>query len=130
MKRDEREKNSIKYYLSPSKTTPTVTIQNDTFSISGRSSPENAQAFYEPLITKAKSTLADSTFQVDLNLTYINTSSSKHLFVLLNQLGDDKDRMKVVWNYEEDDEDMLEMGEDFSDMLGIPFEFKETRFED
>ena len=59
---------------------------------------------------------------------YFNTSSSKCLFDLFKKLGklenDDRD-LNINWFYEEDDEDMMEAGEDYSDLLDLEFNFLE-----
>ena len=63
---------------------------------------------------------------VNLAFEYFNTSSSKCIFNLLrkldgiNQLGK---RVIVNWYYENDDDDMLEAGEDFSSFFGYEFNF-------
>ena len=100
------------------------------FSLSGRSTPENPAAFYEPL----QAWLTNYTLQprphtiLHINLEYFNTASSKCLLDLMKkikQLTTTGNSVLVKWQYEEGDEDMQEAGQDYSDILEIPFEFIE-----
>ena len=63
---------------------------------------------------------------------YFNTSSSKCLFDIFRKLNIVKESgfdLSINWYYEEDDEDMLEAGEDYADLLGIEFNYVETQFD-
>jgi hypothetical protein len=95
------------------------------FEISGRSLPEDAAGFFKPLITwlqeYAKSPNATTHFIVKLE--YFNTASSKMILDILSKL-ESISNTKVVWFYHEDDEDMQEAGQEFSEMVEVPFEFK------
>ncbi len=56
-------------------------------------------------------------------LEYFNTASSKLILDVLSNL-EDIEGMTIVWYYHEDDEDMQEAGEEFSELVELPFEFK------
>jgi len=56
-------------------------------------------------------------------LEYFNTASSKLILDVLSALEDIKG-MKIMWYFHEDDEDMEEAGQEFSELVEIPFEFK------
>lgn len=109
--------------------TPTVILDadNDIFEISGRSLPEDVTAFYDPILNwldeYATSPNAKTVFT--FKLVYFNTASSKLLLDILMKLEemheDDKDIL-VKWYYPEDDEDMQEAGEEYADIVDIPFE--------
>lgn len=65
---------------------------------------------------------------VRVKMEYFNTSSSKCIYDLLKDVKSLKNKGKKVsvrWYYDEDDEDMLEAGEDYSDLLDLPFMFIE-----
>ena len=109
--------------------TPTVTLDaaNNTFEISGRSMPEDVNAFYTPIIdwmeTYNQSPNAKTIFH--FKLEYFNTASSKMLLDVLMKLEDLQTSGKealVKWYYDEDDEDMKEAGEEYADIVDIPFE--------
>lgn len=61
--------------------------------------------------------------RLTVRLEYFNTSSSKCLidiFRKLEQLHYQETTVKVVWYYEDEDEDMKESGEDFRDLVSMP----------
>ncbi|SNS74816.1 protein of unknown function [Ekhidna lutea] len=117
----------IKIY--PTRTTPAVLLDPNrgVFKMYGRSSPENSVQFYDPIrvnLTKIPGEKVD----VRIKLEYFNTSSSKCIYDLLKEIKALRDKGKDVivrWYYDEDDEDMLEAGEDYSDLLDLPFKFIE-----
>ena len=109
--------------------TPNVILDKDNgiFEISGRSLPEDVAAFYEPILEwledYAESPL-DKTV-VNFKLEYFNTASSKLLLDVLLKLEDMFDDGKdilVRWHYPDDDEDMEEAGEEYADIVEVPFE--------
>ncbi len=94
---------------------------NGLLRIVGRSSPESSLGFYEPILTGLNEVTGE--ISVDFELIYFNTSSTKCIFSMLKILEDlyrNGTNVSVTWSYEEDDDDMLEVGEDFQDMLDIP----------
>lgn len=116
------------YTLTPTPKTPRLyfNASSGEFEMSGRSIPENSIEFYKPLmkwLDKYLDSPAAST-KLSVNLEYFNTSSSKCLIEILRKLEalSDKSNVKVLWHYEEEDEDMMESGEDFKKLLSIPIE--------
>jgi hypothetical protein len=107
--------------------TPAVLLdkQNGIFEISGRSLPENAAEFYKPVIEWINAYASDSNSSTELaiKLEYFNTASSKLILAVLSALEEVKG-IKVLWYFHDDDEDMEEAGQEFSELVGIPFEFK------
>ena len=109
--------------------TPQVTLDvaDNYFEISGRSLPEDVVAFYEPILEwldeYAESPLEKTEF--NFKLEYFNTASSKLLLDVLLKLEDmfdDGKDIKVRWHYPDDDEDMEEAGEEYADIVEVPFE--------
>lgn len=117
-----------KYTLDPSPKTPHMDFNGESgeFVISGRSIPENSIDFYRPVLDwideYVKSPHSSTTLSIKLE--YFNTSSSKCLVEMFRKLESIKDQsdVKVEWHYEEEDEDMLESGQDFQHILKIPME--------
>lgn len=111
---------------APSPKTPRIFFDASTgnFELSGRSIPENSIEFYKStmhwLDEYSKSPAEKTTLNVKLE--YFNTSSSKCLVEILRKLESMKDQsnVSILWHYEEEDEDMLESGEDFKNLLKIP----------
>ena len=99
--------------------------------ISGKSIPENHNAFFEPVfewLQKFKANPPEKT-EINVQLEYFNTSSSKTFLKIFKALERVKSRNKnieVNWYYEEDDLDMKECGLDFSAMINLPFKFIEV----
>ncbi len=65
---------------------------------------------------------------VSIQLEYFNTSSSKcilDVFKKLENLKKGKSDVVINWYYEEDDEDMLEAGEDYESIIKVPFKMIE-----
>ncbi|MDF1548018.1 MAG: DUF1987 domain-containing protein [Bacteroidales bacterium] len=114
--------------------TPTVEMNVDSgiIEIKGRSIPENSIDFYRPVVEWLDnySNSPASETKVNIQLEYFNTSSSKcilDVFKKLEQVFKRNGEKGVVinWFYEEDDEDMLEAGEDYQSILKIPFKMIE-----
>ena len=112
--------------------TPTVKFDSieGLFRLEGRSIPENSVEFYKPLVDWLE-TYKDSPLQktvVEVKLEYFNTSSSKcilDVFKKLEVIHKAKNEVQIKWFYEEDDEDMLEAGEDYESIIRVPFEMIE-----
>jgi hypothetical protein len=109
--------------------TPNVILDKDNgvFEISGRSLPEDVAAFYEPILEwleeYADNPLDKTIF--NFKLEYFNTASSKLLLDVLLKLEDmfdDGKDIMVRWHYPDDDEDMEEAGEEYADIVEVPFE--------
>lgn len=118
----------IKIY--PTRNTPAVLLdaKKGVFKLYGRSSPENSIQFYDPLKEVISNKIEGDRFDVRIKMEYFNTSSSKCIYDLLKEIKALQRKGKDVivrWYYEEDDEDMLEAGEDYSDLLDLPFRFVE-----
>ena len=100
------------------------------FEIKGRSIPENSVEFYKPLnewLDQYMQVPLDKTV-VNIRLEYFNTSSSKcilDVFKRLESIHRSKHDVEINWFYEEDDEDMLEAGEDYDSIIKVPFKMIE-----
>ena len=92
----------------------------------GRSIPENPELIFRRLdewITLHFE--KNKELNVNIQLEYINSGSSKYLYEILKKLtgyGRSGNTVKLKWLYEEDDEAMLELGEHYRDTAGIPLE--------
>ena len=110
--------------------TPVVEFKsNGELLLKGRSIPENSIEFYKPLIEwlEAYSQSPNSTTVLNVQLEYFNTSSSKCILDVFKKLESvSGSEISVKWHYEEDDEDMLEAGEDYEAIIDLPFEMIEV----
>ena len=66
---------------------------------------------------------ANGSTEFVFKLEYFNTASSKLILDVLSAL-EDIQGMKILCYYHEDDEDMQEAGQEFSELDEIPFVFK------
>ncbi len=101
--------------------------------IKGRSIPENSIEFYKPLVNwlEQYSKKPAPVTTVNIRFEYFNTSSSKSIldvFKKLELIHKTKNDVIVNWFYEEDDEDMLEAGEDYESIIRIPFKMIEVGY--
>jgi hypothetical protein len=97
--------------------------------ISGESYPVNPIKFYEPVFKWSNEILL---FKNEISLIfkfdYLNTTSSKILMDILDISNDFHKKGKKItinWFYKKNDEDMLEMGQEFESSLDLPFIIKE-----
>ena len=122
--------NKDEAYIKGSAETPEVILNKNEGEIkfSGRSMPEDAKSFYLPLIEwieKYAESPAPGTHVV-FEYEYFNTASSKMIMEIIEEvkkIGDKDKQLKVEWHYLEDDDDMLEAGEDYEEMTGVTFEY-------
>lgn len=117
-----------KYSIEGTPKTPTISfdLASGVLEIKGRSIPENSIEFYKPLVDaldKYAGSAKPST-NVIIQLEYFNTSSSKcilDVFKKLENINKGGSNVTINWHYEEDDEDMLEAGEDYQAIINVPF---------
>jgi hypothetical protein len=109
--------------------TPNIILdkENGIFEISGRSLPEDVTTFYEPILNWLDDYQkeANSKTVFTFKLVYFNTASSKLILDILMKLEEMHENGKEVlikWYYPEDDEDMEEAGEEYADIVDVPFE--------
>ena len=117
------------FILEETNLTPSITLDNETgkLELKGKSIPENSLEFYQPVYEWLDEYVASPKEKtvVTIQFEYFNTSSSKCILDILkkidkiDELGND---VLIKWYYDEDDEDMMEAGEDYSDLLDAPFE--------
>ena len=102
-------------------------LNENILELAGRSLPEDVNTFYEPVLSwieeYSKNPLPSTVF--DFKLTYFNTASSKVILDILThfeEMIEDGHHVLVRWHFPEEDEDMQEAGEEYSDMVDVPFE--------
>jgi hypothetical protein len=86
--------------------------------IEGKSCPVTVTRFYEPLFVWVTALKAEKV-NLNVNLEYINSASVKKLLDLLKVLDANRNVREIVinWHYEEGDDDTLETGQIFEEML-------------
>ena len=110
--------------------TPNVILDKDNakFEISGRSLPEDVNMFYEPILewidAYAEAPVEKTEFH--FKLEYFNTASSKVILDILlkfEEIVESGNDVVIKWHYHEEEEDMLEAGEEYADIVEIPFDY-------
>ncbi len=117
----------------PEELTPSVLLSKDKgiFNIKGRSINEYPEEFYNPIIEWVEN-YADNPNEntvIEFNLEYFNTPSAPYIKKVIEQLQKVRSQgknLEVKWFYEVDDEDMLEIGNNFANILQMEFTFIET----
>jgi hypothetical protein len=109
--------------------TPKVLLdpENNIYEISGRSLPEDVVSFYQPVLDWLDEfkELPNGEIEFVFKYIYFNTATSKliqDILIKLEEIHENGGKVKVLWFYEEEDEDMLDLGEEFSENVDIPFE--------
>lgn len=117
-------------YIEATATSPEIDFRFDQnlLSMKGESYPENAAAFYAPIVEQLRGFLAaqsDATITTHIALAYFNSSSTKMLFSIfdaLDQCAQAGNRVEVNWYHDEEDETIFEFGEELkADFTAIVF---------
>ena len=108
--------------ISATDRTPEIRLSaaDGVFSMKGESFPEDVAAFYGQVIVAIDQLPGnlDKPLEVDIAMVYINSSSIKAMFRIfegfeaVRKAGQE---VAVRWHYQDDDDIMEELGEDFKD---------------
>ena len=115
--------------IEPDLLTPRIILhpEENKFELSEKSLPEDAMAFYLPIISwlEEYSKSPNPETNVEFKLEYFNTASSRMLYKLFSVLNKVSEQSKVTikWYYKPDDTDMLASGKRFDQLINTPFEF-------
>ena len=115
--------------ITPSKQNPDLRFSTSgDLTIAGQSLPESATLLYGSVLEwieeYSKNPAAKTT--LEFKMRYYNTASSKMFFNIIkrmNQLSKTGANVEIHWYYQQDDEDMLDQGEYFRDLVDLPFKF-------
>jgi len=105
--------------------------EKNTFELFGRSLPEDVDAFYIPIVDWIQKyiEIPNNHTEFVFKLDYYNSSTARKIIdilLLIEQITikfPDK-TVKIIWYYEDGDEVMKDNGEDFQNVIKIPFELK------
>jgi len=127
-----------KLIIEPTLNSPRVILdpEKKIFEFSGESRPENVKNFFMPVLewledfsdelSEQDSTNGKFPLEFHFNFEYFNSTSAKFIldiFKTLSKLNSRGKEVEVKWHYEEDDEDMLEVGKEMSRMARLPFDY-------
>ena len=127
-----------KLIIEPTANSPRILLDSEerNFEFSGESRPENVRKFYLPVLEWMEAYTAGvegleedqrpSGLKCMFNFEYFNSTSAKYIldiFKSLNAIHALGIGLDIKWLYEEDDEDMLEVGQEMSRMSKLEFEY-------
>jgi hypothetical protein len=121
-----------KLEFQPTQKTPYVLLDpSGKLKFKGRSIPEDVSLFYEDILdwVIAYASTPPSRTQVDIEMEYLNSGTSKYMLRILKKLKEvenDGGEVKIRWIYEEGDDDILERGEYYASILDLDIDFVET----
>jgi len=117
--------------LKETSNTPHVIMDNlsGIISIEGKSFPEDSKEFYKSLLDWMEEYKHTNPKELTLtfNLFYLSSSSIisvKQLLLKLIEISDSGTKTKVLWCYDDDDDDIKKTGEDYARITKLDFEFK------
>jgi hypothetical protein len=98
-------------------------------SISGESYPENSYEFYQPVLSWVArfTAIHDGPVVLNVNLSYLNTGSTKSLMDILDLLEEFANKGREVtinWYYDEENDRALENAEEFKEEVTVQFNIR------
>lgn len=111
--------------------TPQISFDPDRLKlyISGESYPENSFEFYAPIIQWVKEALAESAgLTLDINISYMNSSSTKCMLDLLDLLEEAHQNgaaVSIIWHFDKKNPRLLDLAEEFKEEVTLPFSIVE-----
>ncbi len=110
---------------------------NKNFELAGCSRPEDVRGFFAPVmkwLVDFKNYISDDirdAHKTDpivfkFKFDYFNSSSAKFILdilVLIDEIHSKGLNMRIDWFYDENDDDMKEVGEELSDVVEFPFKY-------
>jgi len=114
--------------IEPGPKTPHILLDEAGYiELKGKSIPENSVQFYKQVFDWLDNYAANpkESTKVLVQLEYFNTSSSKcilDIFRIMESIHNSgRSKVSIAWLYDEEDEDMMETGEDYQTIVKIPF---------
>lgn len=118
-------------FIEGTRGTPQIEFNSELkiLKITGQSYPENAFKFYTPILNWIDEFLSqvkgEVAIEINFDLPYINSSSSKCIMMLLDKLENffiNGNKISVKWFYDDENESSLECAEEFKEDLTMPFD--------
>lgn len=95
-------------------------VNTKTFLIAGISMPSDPRKFYLPIINwiieYKNNPIEDA--RICIKLDYFNTASAKMILELMKHVKSIGNGNKIIWMHDPTDEDIMEVGAEYQEMLG------------
>ena len=119
------------FIVKETRTTPFIKVDMGEIIIKGRSIPEDALEFYEPVLDACRDYVEKPATHtlIDIHLDYVNSGSKKYLTNVLTVLEKsylEGNSYEVNWTYDIDDEAMLDLGHDLKGIIKIPLSINQS----
>lgn len=89
--------------------------------LEGKCIPEDAEKFWKPIIAAINELPENWLTSITLDIEYFNTATSKQILDLFREINKFSKfspwSITIFWHYPDDDEDMLEAGEDYESII-------------
>lgn len=116
--------------IAPTKTLLEVFLEADSgkLSFAGRSLPENSVGFFKPILEWMGEYAAKPAkhTEVTFYIEYCNSASRKgviDIFRVLEAMHEKGHAITVVWKFDDGDDSMREIGEEYRDLFSLEFRF-------
>lgn len=117
--------------IKPTERTLAVSLIAETgkFIFEGRSLPEDGKAFFIPILwwlneyALKPAPETECSFQMD----YFNSSSRKcftDVFNVLDSIRENGYAVKIIWLFEEEDDELKEIGEEYQKLYNLDFQLR------
>lgn len=117
------------FQVEETRITPYACIEQGQITIKGRSIPEDAHKFFEPVLNACRKYIEKPAKHtcISFHLEYVNSGSKKYLTNILTVFEKsylDGNGYEITWTYDSDDEAMLDLGNDLKEIIKIPISIK------
>jgi hypothetical protein len=112
-------------YIRGTSKTPEIDFGQGVIQISGRSIPEDAVAFYQPIVKWIEAYLSkpEKFTKVNFKIEYINSGSNRFIYSILKMLDESFKKgvnISISWYHEVDDDTIRGLGQDLKTFLEVP----------
>ena len=119
---------SLQIKPTPTSLAVLLDAQTGTLSFSGRSVSEHSVEFFKPVMDWLEKYMEDplEKTQCIFKFEYFNSAARKSLveiFKILQSMSRSGKVISVEWHYDEGDESMKEMGEEYANLFNLKFRF-------
>ena len=119
------------FNVKETRTTPLIKIDKGEIIIKGRSIPEDAFEFFEPVLDACRKYVEKPAKHttIDIHLDYVNSGSKKYLTNILTVFEKsylEGNGYEINWTYDVDDEAMMDLGHDLKGIIKIPLTIKKS----
>lgn len=120
----------MRLFVAETSHSPLMKFENGVLLIAGRSIPEDSVSVYEPIFKFFERYAEEmQKIEIQIKLEYANSSTNRtlmSLFEIMEEYANNGKEVNVSWFYAINDKEMLDLGNDFSDIVPLPFKIIEV----